>query len=109
MFFFSSRRRHTRSTRDWSSDVCSSDLAVALIDADSRVLLAQRPEGKPMAGLWEFPGGKVHAGEAAEAARIRERKEELAVYGRARCMARFAAAFITYDRVHLLMADSCCP
>src|SRR6266566_6144378 len=77
--------------------------AVALIDADSRVLLAERPEGKPMAGLWEFPGGKVHGGEMPEAALIRELKEELGIDVTASCLAPFTFASHGYAEFHLLM------
>ena len=77
--------------------------AVALVDADGRVLLARRPEGKAMAGLWEFPGGKVHAGEAPEAALIRELKEELAIDVTESCLAPFAFASHRYPDFHLLM------
>ena len=77
--------------------------AVALIDADGRVLLARRPEGKPLAGLWEFPGGKVHAGETPEAALIRELKEELAIDVAESCLAPFAFASHGYEKFHLLM------
>jgi 8-oxo-dGTP diphosphatase len=77
--------------------------AVALVDADGRVLLARRPEGKSMAGLWEFPGGKVHAGEAPEAALIRELKEELTIDVAESCLAPFAFASHRYPDFHLLM------
>jgi 8-oxo-dGTP diphosphatase len=77
--------------------------AVALVDADGRVLIAQRPEGKAMAGLWEFPGGKVEAGETPEAALIRELKEELGIDITAACLAPFTFASHTYERFHLLM------
>jgi 8-oxo-dGTP diphosphatase len=77
--------------------------AVALIDADGHVLLARRPEGKAMAGLWEFPGGKVHEGEAPEAALIRELKEELGVDTAESCLAPFAFASHRYPDFHLLM------
>jgi 8-oxo-dGTP diphosphatase len=77
--------------------------ACALIDADGRVLLARRPEGKTMAGLWEFPGGKLLAGETPEAALIRELKEELGVDVSAACLAPFAFASHAYERFHLLM------
>jgi 8-oxo-dGTP diphosphatase len=77
--------------------------ACALIDADGRVLLARRPEGKTMAGLWEFPGGKLHAGETPEAALIRELKEELGIDVSATCLAPFAFASHAYERFHLLM------
>ena len=77
--------------------------ACALIDADGRVLLARRPEGKTMAGLWEFPGGKLHPGETPEAALIRELKEELGIDVSAACLAPFAFASHAYERFHLLM------
>ena len=77
--------------------------AVALIDADGRVLLARRPEGKPMAGLWEFPGGKVKPGETPEAALVRELKEELAIDVSPSCLAPFTFASHGYDSFHLLM------
>jgi 8-oxo-dGTP diphosphatase len=78
-------------------------VAVALVDADGRVLLAQRPPGKAMAGLWEFPGGKVHEGEAPEAALIRELKEELGIDVAEVCLAPFTFASHRYERFHLLM------
>ena len=77
--------------------------ACALIDSDGRVLLARRPEGKKMAGLWEFPGGKLHPGETPEAALIRELKEELGIDVSAACLAPFAFASHAYERFHLLM------
>ena len=77
--------------------------AVALVDADGRVLLARRPEGKPLAGLWEFPGGKVEAGETPEAALIRELKEELSIDIRASCLAPLGFASHSYEKFHLLM------
>ncbi len=77
--------------------------AVALIDADGRVLLARRPEGKPMAGLWEFPGGKVDAGETPETALIRELEEELGITVPARCLAPLTFASHGYAAFHLLM------
>jgi 8-oxo-dGTP diphosphatase len=77
--------------------------AVALIDRDGRVLIAQRPQGKLMAGFWEFPGGKVEAGETPEAALIRELKEELAVDTFESCLAPFSFASHAYDEFHLLM------
>jgi 8-oxo-dGTP diphosphatase len=77
--------------------------ACALIDADGRVLLARRPEGKPMAGLWEFPGGKLHDGETPEDALIRELKEELGIDTSGACLAPFAFASHAYERFHLLM------
>ena len=78
-------------------------VAVALIDADGRVLIAQRPEGKSMAGLWEFPGGKVEPGEAPDAALIRELQEELGVDTRQSCLAPLTFASHAYDDFHLLM------
>ncbi len=77
--------------------------AVALFDKDGRVLIAQRPEGKSMAGLWEFPGGKVEGGETPEAALIRELREELAVDTVESCLAPFTFASHAYDDFHLLM------
>jgi 8-oxo-dGTP diphosphatase len=77
--------------------------AVALVDRDGRVLLAERPAGKAMAGLWEFPGGKVAAGETPEAALIRELKEELGVDTEASCLAPFTFASHRYETFHLLM------
>jgi len=77
--------------------------AVALVDADARVLLAQRPAGKAMAGLWEFPGGKVDPGETPEAALLREMQEELGIETEAKCLAPFTFASHTYDEFHLLM------
>lgn len=78
-------------------------VAVALVDADGRVLIAQRPEGKSMAGLWEFPGGKVDPGETPEAALIRELREELGVDTEESCLAPFTFASHRYERFHLLM------
>jgi 8-oxo-dGTP diphosphatase len=78
-------------------------VAVALVDSDGRVLLAQRPAGKSMAGLWEFPGGKVQPGEAPEAALIRELKEELDVDVTEACLAPLTFASHRYERFHLLM------
>ena len=77
--------------------------ACALIDADGRVLLAQRPEGKPMAGLWEFPGGKVEAGERPEQTLIRELKEELGITVNEACLAPLTFASHAYADFHLLM------
>lgn len=77
--------------------------ACALVDADGRVLIAQRPEGKPMAGLWEFPGGKVEPDERPEQALIRELKEELAIDVTAACLAPLTFASHSYDDFHLLM------
>ncbi|WP_158964901.1 (deoxy)nucleoside triphosphate pyrophosphohydrolase [Chachezhania sediminis] len=82
--------------------------AVALIDPDGRVLLAQRPEGKSLAGLWEFPGGKVEPGESPEAALIRELKEELAIDTWASCLAPLTFASHSYDDFHLLMPLYAC-
>ncbi|WP_425450323.1 (deoxy)nucleoside triphosphate pyrophosphohydrolase [Virgifigura deserti] len=78
-------------------------VAVALVDLDGRVLLAQRPEGKPLAGLWEFPGGKVHPGETPEAALIRELQEELGIDVAESCLAPFTFASHRYETFHLLM------
>lgn len=77
--------------------------AAALIDADGRVLITRRPEGKPMAGLWEFPGGKVEAGETPEATLIRELKEELDIDTSAACLAPLTFASHAYPDFHLLM------
>jgi 8-oxo-dGTP diphosphatase len=77
--------------------------AVALIDADGRVLLAERPEGKHLAGLWEFPGGKVHDGETPESALIRELREELGIDVHESCLAPFTFASYAYPDFHLLM------
>ena len=77
--------------------------AVALVDADGRVLLAQRPAGKTMAGLWEFPGGKVNMGETPETALIRELSEELGIDVTASCLAPFTFASHSYPDFHLLM------
>lgn len=82
--------------------------AVALIDTDGRVLLAQRPEGKSMAGLWEFPGGKVEQGETPEAALIRELHEELGIDTWASCLAPLTFASHSYDDFHLLMPLFAC-
>ena len=78
-------------------------VACALIDTDNRVLIAQRPEGKTLAGLWEFPGGKVDAGERPEAALIRELKEELGITVEDPCLAPLTFASHAYDDFHLLM------
>ena len=82
--------------------------AVALIDRDGRVLLAQRPEGKSMAGLWEFPGGKVEGGETPEAALVRELHEELGIETWNSCLAPLTFASHTYDDFHLLMPLFAC-
>lgn len=78
-------------------------VAAALVDADGRVLVAQRPEGKQLAGLWEFPGGKVDPGERPEAALIRELREELSIEVREPCLAPLTFASHAYDDFHLLM------
>ncbi len=77
--------------------------AAALIDADGRVMIAKRPEGKPMAGLWEFPGGKVNDGELPETALVRELEEELGLDITESCLAPFTFASHAYDDFHLLM------
>lgn len=82
--------------------------AVALIDRDGRVLLAQRPEGKSMAGLWEFPGGKVDPGETPEAALIRELHEELGIGTWESCLAPLTFASHAYEDFHLLMPLYAC-
>jgi len=78
-------------------------VACALVDVDRRVLIAQRPEGKSMAGLWEFPGGKLEPGETPEDALIRELREELDIETRQACLAPLAFASHSYESVHLLM------
>ncbi|MFN3868256.1 MAG: 8-oxo-dGTP diphosphatase MutT [Hyphomicrobiaceae bacterium] len=78
-------------------------VAIALIDADNRVLISQRPEGKQLAGLWEFPGGKLDAGETPEAALVRECREELGIEVCQTCLAPLTFASHTYDDFHLLM------
>ena len=78
-------------------------VAAALVDADGRVLIAQRPEGKQLAGLWEFPGGKVEPGERPEQALIRELREELGIATKEACLAPFVFASHAYDSFHLLM------
>jgi 8-oxo-dGTP diphosphatase len=77
--------------------------AVALVDADSRVLIAQRPEGKELAGLWEFPGGKVEPGERPEETLIRELHEEIGIVVREACLAPLTFASHAYETFHLLM------
>ena len=77
--------------------------ACALVDADGRVLIAQRPAGRPMAGLWEFPGGKVEAGERPETTLIRELREELGITVEEQCLAPLAFASHSYPDFHLLM------
>jgi 8-oxo-dGTP diphosphatase len=78
-------------------------VAVALVDADGRVLIAQRPPGKPLAGLWEFPGGKVDPGESPEEALIRELREELGITVKKPCLAPLTFASHAYSDFHLLM------
>lgn len=78
-------------------------VAAALIDPDGRVLIAERPPGKAMAGLWEFPGGKIEPGETPETALIRELHEELGITVKAACLAPFTFASYTYEQFHLLM------
>ncbi|MEJ5218002.1 (deoxy)nucleoside triphosphate pyrophosphohydrolase [Cognatishimia sp. D5M38] len=82
--------------------------AVCLIDRDGRVLLAQRPEGKSMAGLWEFPGGKVEDGETPEVALIRELEEELGINTWESCLAPLTFASHAYEKFHLLMPLFAC-
>jgi 8-oxo-dGTP diphosphatase len=82
--------------------------AVALIDVDGRILLAQRPEGKSMAGLWEFPGGKVEPGETPEAALVRELHEELGIETWDSCLAPLTFASHSYPEFHLLMPLFAC-
>jgi 8-oxo-dGTP diphosphatase len=77
--------------------------ACALVDADGRVLLSQRPEGKTLAGLWEFPGGKVEPGETPEETLIRELQEEIGVETQTACLAPLTFASHTYETFHLLM------
>ncbi len=82
--------------------------AVALIDADGRVLVTRRPEGRSMAGMWEFPGGKVEPGETPEAALIRELDEELGISTHASCLAPLTFASHAYPEFHLLMPLFAC-
>jgi 8-oxo-dGTP diphosphatase len=77
--------------------------ACALVDTDGRILLAQRPEGKSLAGLWEFPGGKVEAGETPEETLVRELEEELGITTKVACLAPLTFASHTYETFHLLM------
>ena len=83
-------------------------VAVVLVDRDGRVLLAQRPEGKKMAGLWEFPGGKVEQGETPEHALIRELHEELGIDTKTSCLAPLTFASHSYDDFHLFMPVFVC-
>ena len=102
-----------RMAKDTTTNPAQTDMllvsAVALIDRDGRVLLAQRPEGKPMAGLWEFPGGKIEPGETPETALIRELDEELGINTAASCLAPLSFASHSYAAnnshaaFHLLM------
>jgi 8-oxo-dGTP diphosphatase len=102
-------RRDAGQAGCWREDLVQAALpivlvaAVALIDVDGRVLIQKRPEGKPMAGLWEFPGGKIQAGETPEAALIRELAEELGIDVTSSCLAPFAFASHRYENFHLLM------
>ena len=82
--------------------------ACALIDIDRRLLIARRPEGKPMAGLWEFPGGKVETGETPEATLVRELKEELGIETKEACLAPITFASHAYEDFHLLMPLYAC-
>lgn len=82
--------------------------ACALVDTDRRVLITQRPEGKPMAGLWEFPGGKVEDGETPEATIVRELREELGIETSEACLAPLTFASHAYDDFHLLMPLYAC-
>ncbi|MBT8153553.1 8-oxo-dGTP diphosphatase MutT [Epibacterium ulvae] len=82
--------------------------AVALIDPDGRILLAQRPEGKSMAGMWEFPGGKIEPGETPEAALVRELQEELGINTWKSCLAPLTFASHSYEDFHLLMPLFAC-
>ncbi len=97
---------HAINRADWAARRGAGVLlvaAVALVDGDGRVLLAQRPQGKPLAGLWEFPGGKVAGGETPETALIRELREELGIDTEESCLAPFTFASHRYEAFHLLM------
>lgn len=83
-------------------------VACALVDVDNRVLIAKRPEGKAMAGLWEFPGGKLEAGERPEQALVRELKEELDIDTKVDCLAPLSFASYGYEDFHLLMPFYIC-
>lgn len=100
VFVYAIDRKQMTATRPARTVLVS---AVALVDPDGRVLLARRPEGKPMAGLWEFPGGKVRDGETCERALIRELKEELGIDTQESCLAPFTFASHRYIDFHLLM------
>lgn len=78
-------------------------VACALVDADGRVLIAQRPQGKQLAGLWEFPGGKLEPGESPEEALVRELREELGIETKVACLAPLTFASHSYESFHLLM------
>lgn len=78
-------------------------VACALVDRDGKILITERPKGRSMAGLWEFPGGKVEAGETPEAALIRELQEELGIDTKENCLAPFTFASHSYEEFHLLM------
>jgi len=99
--------RYQLAQRDWATNAASKPtllvVAVAMVDADGRVLMAKRPAGKKLAGLWEFPGGKVSLGETPEAALIRELEEELGVDTRESCLAPFTFASHEYEDFRLLM------
>ena len=82
--------------------------AAAITDADRRVLIAQRPQGKSMAGLWEFPGGKVEAGETPEETLVRELREELGIEVCLECLSPFVFASHAYEKFHLLMPVFLC-
>ena len=105
-------RRFVLAKKDWLARQANRPTvlvaAVALVDADGRVLVTQRPEGKTMAGLWEFPGGKVGAGETPEAALVRELGEELAIDLTESCLAPLAFASHVYEDFHLLMPLFAC-
>ena len=88
---------------DMSGETIVLVVACALVDKDGRVLISQRPEGKAMAGLWEFPGGKVEAGETPEQTLIRELEEELGIVVKEACLAPLTFASHTYPDFHLLM------
>ncbi|MBL4596284.1 MAG: 8-oxo-dGTP diphosphatase MutT [Robiginitomaculum sp.] len=83
-------------------------VAGALVDADGRVLITQRPAGKQWAGKWEFPGGKIHAGETPEAALVRELREELSIDPCESCLQSFAFSSVSYPDFHLLLALYVC-